>query len=371
MSAEFNCPGIQCGFKCVESWTLDIVKSCSANSAVMFLINHGLISQSKICCGKTCLIKHKNYGSYWRCTACKNEYKAVSDLFFGKFRLHTVTLLLFAFICFFFKNKLLEALFVLFGIDCSRKAVMQITGIASGTTITKLCNLVGDYSKLWLKHDVDNMSKWRHVSMDETHLTRRKYESGHSIRKDKKDIWVILAVKLTSHPSSPGCRNEFLYPLVSSKRTIPVVLPFLEKVLDNRKGSSLSTDCFATYKSIMSRRFSLFIHNYWTQFCLRFPDVSHLTVNHSNGFKDMVTEVHNNWSESANNRMKTLLRAKFRHLMTSDLENGTNRIYFICCLINHNNTNPLQQFFFFLQKTRANHHQLKSMKSNQSSLGGL
>jgi hypothetical protein len=111
------------------------------------------------------------------------------------------------------------------------------------------------------------------VEVDETKLGKQKYNKGHCV----DGIWVVVGVEHTQE------RRIFMLP-VENRNALTLMTIIQDHVA---LGSVIHTDCWKGYGTITDE-----------------SDMTHLTVNHSQCFKDPTTNVHSNTVEGTNNTLK-------------------------------------------------------------------
>lgn len=110
------------------------------------------------------------------------------------------------------------------------------------------------------------------VEIDETKLGKRKYNRGHRV----DGVWVLVGIERTE--------TRKMFAIQVENRSADVLIPLIQKYV--LPGSIIISDLWKSYSSLNQLGYS------------------HLTVNHSDTFKDSTTGACTNTVEGTNNALK-------------------------------------------------------------------
>jgi transposase-like protein len=118
------------------------------------------------------------------------------------------------------------------------------------------------------------------VEIDETKLGKRKYHRGHSV----EGVWIVVGIE-------GGSKGKiFLVPV--KDRTASTLRTIIESHI--LPGSIINTDCWKGYSNL-------------EEF-----NVTHMSVNHSQTFKDPITSACTNTAEGLNSGLKRMIPVRNR-----------------------------------------------------------
>ena len=148
----------------------------------------------------------------------------------------------------------------------------------------------------------DPANQYSNAQADESAMGARKYWRGKRVRKLGVQ-WALTCVDVDPHDGHTIAVDIQFLPY--NKRNTETILPKLVQRL--KPGGTLTTDCWKAYPA-----------------CARAAGVTHLTVNHSEHFKDPETGVHTNNVEGIHGVIKKYARAQFGRLPNLSSSGFTN-----------------------------------------------
>ena len=243
------------------------------SATVEFLMQRGIIPREIACniceSSTTFYLERKQF----RCkrTSCRKSQSCMTGTFFASHKTPT--------------NKILEAAYFWLA-KANNTQIETYTGIAN-TTVTSLVR----YFRELIADSLDEVDlviggPGIVVEVDETKMGKRKYNRGHRV----EGVWVLVGVERTSE------RKIFLRILPDrSAHTLNEMI--LQHVAG---GSTIITDCWRGYNSLVSLGYT------------------HMTVNHSTTFRDEVTGACTNTVEGTNNAIKMSIHPRQRTIECED-----------------------------------------------------
>ena len=164
-------------------------------------------------------------------------------------------------------------------------ATQTVIAILTGHSSKTVSNFAAEFNQL-VAHEIEESScvvggEGIVVEIDETKFGKRKNNRGHHV----DGVWVVVGVERTLE------RRMFAVPVQNRNEAT------LYEVISNhvRPGSIIHTDCWRGYS-----------------FLRHIDEVEHLTVNHSQTFRDPVTGVHTNTVEGTNFALKRWIPVRNR-----------------------------------------------------------
>ncbi len=237
--------------------------------AIKYLVEKEIIDETTKCwrCKSTMKINYKE--RLYRCNkaSCRKKISIFKDTIFEGKKLPLNILLQIAY-GYLSKNPI--------------QSIMDFTG-CSANTITEWTSIIRDACTQSLTYTTQKIGGEEIiVEIDETKLGKRKYNRGHRV----EGVWCICGIERTE------AKRCFVIPV--ENRNADTIKTIIENYVE--PGSIIYTDCWKAYNEPCDE--------------LGF---THLTVNHSKGFKDPITGVHTNTVEGFNNALKVGIRPRNRN----------------------------------------------------------
>lgn len=270
---------------------------------IEFCMNIGMLRREISCtsCGRNMsLVKggHCQDNFRWRCgRPCRKEVSIRKGTFFEKSNLKL--------------KKIIRLIYYWAFEEASHKKIKRELRLGE-QTIVDWKNFLRDICTEKLLRTPTILGGLNHVvQIDETLMTRRKYNVGRLIR----EVWVFGGI---------DCQTKQCFLIEVSDRSAQTLMPLIcEYVLPH---TTVVSDCWAAYNQIQ-------LYGY-----------DHKTVNHSRFFVDPVTRVNTNRVENM------WMRAKRRHKR----ESGTTRTHLVSYLYEFMWRQQYGDFVFFNILTHIN-----------------
>jgi transposase-like protein len=238
------------------------------NECKQWLIEVGIISRTRTCniCEKTMNLNINRERYRHKCITLQKETSIWKNTFFSKTKLEP--------------NQIINLLYL--WLSGANHTFLRTVGGHSPNVIT---NFIKDANQM-LANDLEEEfciigGENIIVELDETKLSKRKYNRGHRV----EGIWVIGGVERTTE------RKMFVVPV--ENRNSNTISDIIERYV--KPGSIIHTDCW--------RGYSYLSHS---------TEYSHRTVNHSIQFSIPGTNIHTNSIEGTWSAIKSKISKRYR-----------------------------------------------------------